>query len=60
MSNATVGNPFPYLICVAGNAGFFFFCSGEWAMSSGIFVLRYFPLPSVLSSEEDRLAVLCP
>lgn len=38
MSNATMGNPFPYLICAAGNA---IFCSGEKEMSSGVFCVSF-------------------
>lgn len=47
MPNATMVNPFPYLICASGNA---IFCSGEKEMSSGIFVFHCFPLSSPLNS----------
>lgn len=46
MPNATMVNPFPYLICASGDA---IFCS-EKEMTSGIFVFHSFPLSSTLSS----------
>lgn len=50
MTNGTMGNPFPYLICAPGNA---IFCSGEKKMSSGIFfffAFHSFPFYSMLDS----------